>query len=264
MLARFLREAGVFTGAEVNDSEDASDVMRLVRHLVERWYPTYGDFFREGDPDLDELVRSVFDIHFDGRQPAGRWGWKLCETLYALPVVACLFPTALFVHLVRDGRDVSFSNHEWPRDVFWRKVYFDTDRMREWQDRRLDPRAYRQEPHIFNARHWVNSVSVARQYGAMLGARYIEVRYEALVRDFRTTARQLARWLDLAVDEEFLDRFATTVSTGAVGKHREQPRRARAAAEAILEPTLTAFGYGDGVSHAPPLGWRHLARALRP
>ena len=244
LLTRLMLASGVHMGSDRNESEDATGIMNLVRPLVERHYPDFAGLMRNGDPALEPLVDSVLTAHLRTCPPGGRWGWKLCETLYIVPVLQRIFPGAHFVHLLRDGRDVAFCDHTAPNEAFWRKVYFDTDNISRWEGRPLTHKSYRRTPHVFNARHWVNSVTVARHFGAMLGENYIEIRFEDLVLAPRDTARRLLLNLGLAVDEATIEGFAATVDQGVVGKFRHMPRRLRAESEAVLRPTLEAFGYG--------------------
>src|SRR5262245_13752519 len=67
LLARMLREAGVFLGAERNESEDSADILRLVEPLVVRHYPHYAALMRDGDADLESTILSVFERHLAGR-----------------------------------------------------------------------------------------------------------------------------------------------------------------------------------------------------
>jgi hypothetical protein len=254
VLARLLMAGGVFLGSERNESEDSADILRLIHFLVNRHYPAYWELLRGGDPELENLVNAVFERHLARFEPGGRWGWKLCETLYILPILHRIFPEASYVHLIRDGRDVAFSDHVAPVDAFWRKVYFDTDDISQWEGRRLTHKSYRKSPHIFNARHWVNSVTVARNYGAMLGERYFEVRYEDLARNPRETARRLLADLRIEADAAAIEGFAQSVNTTAVGKHRLRTGRERLQALRVLRPTLDAAGYPDNSDSQP--AWR--------
>lgn len=255
LLTRLMLASGVYMGSDRNESEDAVGIMNLVRPLVERHYPDFPGLMRDGDPALEPLVDSVMTAHLRACPPGQRWGWKLCETLYILPVLQRLFPSARFVHLLRDGRDVAFSNHVAPNEPFWRKVYFDTDNISRWDGRALTRRSYRHAPHVFNARHWVNSVTVARHFGAMLGETYIEVRFEDLVFTPRETARGLLHRLGLAADEATIESFAATIDRGVLGKFRNMPIRKRAESEAVLRPTLEAFGYGLDEDVSRHRGW---------
>jgi LPS sulfotransferase NodH len=261
VLARLLREAGVFMGDDRNDSEDSADILRLVEPLVERWYPDYGRLLREGEDELSPLIDSVFAHHLATCPPGARWGWKLCETLYILPVLIRLFPDAWFVHLIRDGRDVAFSDHVAPVTPFWRKVYFDTADIAAWRGLPLTHRAYQRAPHVFNAQHWVNSVTVARHYGAMIGPRYVEVRYEDLVHDPEPTGRNLLEAVGVPPTEGGLQAFAASVRREKVGKHRARPPGQLRQALEVLRPTLTALGYDDTPATPQP-GWRRRLRGL--
>jgi hypothetical protein len=256
VLARLLMAGGIFMGEDRNESEDSPDILRLIHFLVNGHYPAYWELLRAGDPDLEGMVNSVFERHLLGHQIGRRWGWKLCETLYILPILHRIFPDAYYVHLIRDGRDVAFADHVAPVEPFWRKVYFDTDEIRTWQNRKLSQRSYEGAPHIFNARHWVNSVTVARNYGAVIGEHYFEIRYEDLACNPRAAAKRLFADLLIEADQEVIDTFATSVNSSAVGKHRRKNSRQQLEALRVLRPTLDAMGYPDESDALPR--WRRL------
>jgi hypothetical protein len=202
LLGTLIEAAGVFMGAHQNDSKDSWDILPLVEHLVVEHYPDYGPLWNgtATDAALVDIARTAFRKHLEGFAcGTAPWGWKLCETTYILPVIDFLFPRAKYIHLIRDGRDVAFSEHRAPNRPFWKKVYFNTDRISAWRGLRFHRRDYARRSHIYNALHWVNSVSVGRAYGAMLRECCLEVRYEALCEDFEKTAREVLSFLQ--VDE---------------------------------------------------------------
>lgn len=244
LLARLMMAGGIWLGDQRNDSEDSAEMLSIVRLAVLRHYPAFTQLLRDGDPDLIDLARSVVEAHVRGRPHAMPWGWKLCETGYALPLFRLLFPGATFIHLIRDGRDVAFCNHVHPADDFWRKVYFGTKEIRSWQGRAISARAYLRQPHVFNAQHWVNSVTTARHYGAMLGQNYIEIRYEDIVRDPLGQMRQLFSSLALDLDEAAVAKVTANVHNHSMGKFRQMPAAWQRDSRAVLSPTLEAFGYG--------------------
>jgi hypothetical protein len=140
VLALLLGQLGVFMGSNLNDSEDSVDVFDLVRHLVEAHAPDFSKLFRNGDPTLRARVLAAFSAHLADRPADRRWGWKLPETSHVMPVMARLFPRARCIHLVRDGRDVAFSPFLAPKAPFWRKIYFNDDRLYSWRDPARLPR----------------------------------------------------------------------------------------------------------------------------
>ena len=257
VLALLLARLGVFIGADRNESEDAVPILDLVHFVVNRHVPQFSRLFTDGDSELPDVTRSALRAHLAGHAPPQRWGWKLCETVYMVPVLARVFPKAYFVHLVRDGRDVAFADHVAPKAPFWRKVYFETDQIERWLGLPMTNRAYRSNAHIFNARHWVTSVSLGRAYGAMLGDRYIEVRYEDLVADLPAVAGMLCRRLALEPDPGVIADLTHHVHSTSVGKWRRQPEWKIQEALSILEPTLSQVGYGEqhGSGPLPRRSW---------
>jgi len=242
LLTSLLQRLGVFMGADLNDSGDSLPVFELVRYLIEAHAPDFTRLMRDGDEALPGLVRRAFLAHLAGRPPNGRWGWKLCETGLVLPVISRLFPEARFIHLVRDGRDVAFSPFVAPKALFWRKVYFGSDKIRRWNGLAMTQRAYRAHGHLFNAARWVNVVTVGRAQGGLLGDRFHEMNYEALTAN---PGRELARLAAfLGIDEAIPADVTSDIRADAVGKWRWRTAREIADVRAVLEPTLSSFGYG--------------------
>ncbi len=241
LLARLLDRAGLFLGAHRNESEDAWDLLPVVRHLVIRHYPNYQGVADGGDPLLIDMLSAALARHLKGSAPGQAWGWKLSESGFVLPVLAALLPNLRVLHLIRDGRDVAFSDHTGPTDAFWRKVFFNRDDMTAWQGMALTGPSYRRRPHLFNAQHWANAVAVTRSQGQALGERYRELRYEALCAAPAASLAPLLDWLELPVE-------AAQVTAGieirpAVGRFRAQPAGHLAEVLAIIGSQQAALGY---------------------
>jgi hypothetical protein len=237
----------VHMGARLNESHDALPLLPLLQHLVERYYPEYGPLWREETVDdrLVALLAAAFPAHLDGG-PAGPgrpWGWKLCETSHILPVVDFLCPGARYLHLVRDGRDVAFSDFDAPNTVFRRKLYFNTDRLERWEGRGLRRKDYRRCSDVFNAQLWVNCVTIGRAFGSMLRERYREVRYEALCLRFEEVGGDALRWAGAPRVAEAIAALRPEVRSDRVGKFARQSWWKRRRVLRIVEPTLKAMGY---------------------
>jgi hypothetical protein len=110
-----------------------------------------------------------------------------------IPFLSAAFPTARFVHLIRDGRAVAYSltRVDWWEDgvVWW---YGDTPRR--WRERGGDPWE-------LAAIHWVRELaSIGEGLGAVAPERRLELRYEELVGEPVAVLRRVADFAGLADD----------------------------------------------------------------
>ena len=121
-------------------------------------------------------IRSVYHEYASSREKT-RYGDKTPIYILHLPLLSSLFPEAKFVHIIRDGRDVtrSFMDGGW------------TERIED------------------GALYWKLQVRRGRSAGSRLGpGRYREVRYEELVDDPASVLSSLCSFLDLEYDPQML------------------------------------------------------------
>jgi hypothetical protein len=140
---------------------------------------TVVESFRSEPPaSYADAVRRVFLLYAkQGGKP--RYADKSPRNVLNLPPLAETFPEALFIHIIRDGRDVALSLLEMP-----------------WA---------RPENVIQAARYWRRRVQRGRMAGRALGrARYLEVRYEALLENPEEIVRSICQFIDLPFDSAML------------------------------------------------------------
>lgn len=112
-----------------------------------------------------------------------------------IPFLDALFPQARFVHIIRDGRDTIASLMFRNRGPNWGHL-----KIPQWEQ--LLER-YPKESHIRCAHQWNYAVSTARQDAqGLTGKRYLEVRYEALVRAPKAELTRLLQFLELPADSQ--------------------------------------------------------------
>lgn len=248
LLADLVRASGIHMGARQNESGDAEDILELVEYVVEHYYPDFSPLWRESsgsDAELCALVARAFRSHLGSRE-GEPWGWKLCETTYALPLIDYLFPRARYLHLIRDGRDVAFSDHVPPFNHFWQKVYTGCVGLHYWRGMwfgRMSKLAYRLDPLPYNVQHWINSVTVGQHFGAMLRERYMETRYEDLCLRFDHEALRILSFIDARDKAKAIESLRPSISVAAIGKFRRRPLWQRWRAEQLARPLLSALGY---------------------
>ncbi len=137
------------------DLEIATDEMARLAHGLER--PT---------------IRGIADLVYDrlaARDGVARWGDKTPPYVKIAPQILELFPDAQFIHLVRDGRDVSVSMYR-----------------KGWWGRWL----------LENTHEWRESMQAMKRNREVVGTdRILEVRYEDLVLDTEGTTRRVCDFL---------------------------------------------------------------------
>jgi hypothetical protein len=128
--------------------------------------------------DYPGAVRTLYAA-YARRHDKGRYGDKTPKHVLNLPYLAEAFPEARFIHLVRDGRDVTCS----------------------FMARGIGPR-----DGVEGALRWKRAVATGRRDGARLGPdRYLEVRYEDLVADPEGHIKGIAEFIELDYDEVMLE-----------------------------------------------------------
>jgi hypothetical protein len=146
-----------------------------------------------------EAIAAIFETYAE-RQGKPRWGDKTPLYMQQLPLLERLFPDALWVHLVRDGRDAALSFLELP-EGFSGKTW-------------AQPRTVAQ----FAAR-WRTEILAARRLGRHAGSRYLELRYEDLVAEPERELRRICEHGSLPWEGDMLDH--TRVSDAAnMPEHR--------------------------------------------
>jgi hypothetical protein len=121
-------------------------------------------------------------------QDVDRWAECTPEHLQYLPWIKRELPDALFIHIIRDGRDVALSLQKqgWVQPFPW-------DRSKNL---------------LVAGLFWEWIVAKGRQFGCTLGANYEEVHYEDLLADPRSTLARLGRFIDHNLDYDRIQQVA--------------------------------------------------------
>lgn len=134
------------------------------------------------------FVTKIFDLYGEARGKR-LVGDKSPGYVRSLSTLHALWPKARFLHLIRDGRDVSLSA------ISWKKA----DRL--FRDHPTWP----DEPVTTAALWWERNVLLGREGSMELPpGLYREVRYEELVRDPAVSCAEICRFLGLLYDETML------------------------------------------------------------
>ena len=148
---------------------------------------------------FEQLIRHDVDL-----PKGGIWGDKSPSYVRHISLIQSIFPTARFIHLVRDARDYVLSLEN----------AFGKNRLRA-------------------AQRWNDSVLLAQQEGTVLGENFCMVRYEDLVDQPELEARKLCVFLNVEYEAQMVSlsratenlgdtKGATNIVAGNYGKYQEK------------------------------------------
>jgi len=141
------------------------------------------DRSRNGGEFLCTLMGEICAV-----QGMPRWAENSPEGMLYLPLIKKLIPDALFVHILRDGRDVAAS--------LGRLRYV---RAFPWEDR---------HGLLGCGLYWEWMVEHGREFGRSAPADYMEIRFEDLLARPQETLNQIAPFIGQALDYEVIQRAA--------------------------------------------------------
>ncbi len=196
LLSHLMRHNGLFIGNDINVTEDSVEWVELLYDLVITSLPLRPDTF--GDKWADKLQEKAANILSEGKLSADQpWGWKLPETMLALPEVCHTFTNAKIIHLIRH-----------PISSSLRRTHM-TSRLNNPVGNEVLRRAYKEfgwdfskaiehQCYQHNAVSWLYQLTQVREYAKkhLQPEQYLEVRFEDLCNTPATAANNIRMFLD--------------------------------------------------------------------
>lgn len=218
--------------------------------LLAVWFKSYQ--FRLGRVDRDAIEKKILDdCHNAGdfltivmneialRQGVQRWAVWGPDNLLYMPEIARTVPTGLFLHIIRDGRDVALSMN---KKGFIRPFPWDKQRSL-----------------LVAALHWKWKVEHGRTSGRQIPQRYLEIHFEDFVCRTRETLAEISRFIGYELDYDKIQKAPigtvgrpNSTFEGADGRPTSDPvgrwkthlsRREIEQVESIIGPLLEDLGY---------------------
>ena len=162
------RDLGYFMGAHVNEFQDAQDTAAFIARWQDRLLPGQPPCTPREQKTMQRDFDSALRRHRSGIPRAeAAWGYKNPRAIFLLPTLMDLFPGTSFLHVVRDGLDMAFSDNQGQLDAFGAA----------W----LDPASEGLPRPMRSALLWARVNAKAADLGeSKLGPRYLRIRFEDL------------------------------------------------------------------------------------
>jgi len=213
-----------------------------------------------------DFVSKLFD-RFGTARGKELAGTKNPDYLRHLPTLRYLWPQAKFIHIIRDGRDVSLcAGDRWKGKESFKGFPF---LLYEAPDRVFDN--WKEDPVMTTALWWETNVRLGREFGESIGpALYYELQYEHLVSEPERECRGICDFLGLPFDRAMLRheenfkprrgaggsilhaRVGLPITSGLREWRTEMPQAEINRFEAVAGPLLEELGYSRGSDRMEP------------
>jgi hypothetical protein len=223
LVAQLLRSLGVALGDNVNNAEDAIELV----WIYDKYVNPYLASGRVDKPQFEADLSAALSRH-RASSTGPVWGWKNPRSIYLLPVLDSLIPGMLFVHVIRHGIDMALSSNQNQLDKHGRAV--------------LGPAGDRLPPPMRSALLWQRVNDSAADHGKKMAGRYFLVRYEDACAAPQASILPVARALGI---ESSAKQLAVTTRAVAPRWPSLAPERL-AEFRAAIGHCLERFGYQCG------------------
>jgi len=242
VIARILGAGGAFIGSNRNRAEDSMPLAAFCDLWATVYAAREGLFVDHETRWLETAMARSFATalvdHFGQPEPTARpWAWKVPTSIYLLPFFHGQFPHMRFVHLVRDGRDIAFSENQ-NQLIKFGLPYLG------WKEREERRQLYRraQKP-AGSIKLWSQANLAAADYGEReLGDRYLRIRFEDLCADPVAVVGRLLDFAGLDGNAQEIARQEVEPPSSA-GRWRHQDPDVLQELHRIGEVALERFGY---------------------
>ncbi|HTS73383.1 MAG TPA: glycosyltransferase [Gaiellaceae bacterium] len=216
VVARIVQQGGMFVGSDLNRSLDALDFAAF----FDRWVG------RELAPGAAAELRAL--VARQHEEADGRpWGWKEPRSVYLLPFLAAELPGLRFLHVVRDGRDMAFSENQ--------------TQLRKHGDAVLG--ASDEPDELRSIALWREVNLQAADFGEReLGDRYLRLRFEDLCAEPGARVAEVLAFFGLEGDAERIAADEVRAPE-SIGRWREADPETVRALEERAGDALRHFGY---------------------
>ncbi len=185
------------------------------------------------EPALRRFAAAVSKYYAGLGSPSGMWGWKFPETYLIAPYVARTFPRAMYLHLVRDGRDIAFKIH-----------LTDNPRHRVGKALLSACNALELPEHLRAAVSWAYQVDRFDAFRDHLPAsNVLDIRFEDLCTSPMQSAERVSAVLGVPMSDACRDYAATGIDTLKVAQYREHDPKLVDDVERRIGPTLRRYRY---------------------
>lgn len=229
VFCEILTRGGVFTGIKSVTKRRDSEDLKII-DVLNRWVRpyVYGELTARDAERMRSAFKKRLRLYFPVRSRP--WGFKNPRTMLLLPFLNELLPHMRFVHVIRDGRDISLGN-EFVHGNPYADAYLDDEEIGISPEEKMI---------LFWGRSNAKAMAYATEH---MQGRYMQMRWEDLCEQPQINTREILRFANCSLEGS--DAIATVVKRPAsLGRWRSFPEHLQSKVCSRGQPWLTMFGYG--------------------
>lgn len=189
VVARIVQQGGMFIGTNLNESSDAIDFGEFSTRWINQFLNRRNsDVLPRIEQRMIQDLTRVLEAHCRPINDSIQvWGWKEPRSIYLLPFFHRQFPDMRFIHVLRDGRDMAFSQNQNQLRKHGRTLL-------SWRER-LASRPVR------SITLWSRINQIAADYGeSIMKEQYFQIRFEDLCASPVPITEQIFNFVGLTGD----------------------------------------------------------------
>ena len=230
VVGRIVRVGGMYTGTNLNDYEDALDLAGFSDRWINRLTGRTLDELSadEAREVVDDLATTLETHRRDLPPDAVAWGWKEPRSIYLLALLDAVMPKVRFLHFIRDGRDMAFSDNQ--------------QQLKKHGEAVLGVESGKRDRPVHSIALWSHVNAQAADYGEQhMHGRYLRVRFEDLCSEPEATVERIYEFFELRGD--VAEAAAAVRPPRSLGRWQKAREGTLADLLEAAGPTLERFGY---------------------
>ena len=178
---------------------------------------------------MNDDLESVVATHVLEKPEGSPWGWKEPRSIYLLPFYHRAMPKLRFLHFIRDGRDMAFSENQ--------------NQLKKHGEAVLDENERKWRQPVQSIALWTRVNLGAADYGEReMGDQYLRVSFEELCTEPAGTVGRIYDFFGLEGDAAGVAE-AEVRPPETLGRWRGKRDKVVDELNRVAEPALSRFGY---------------------
>jgi hypothetical protein len=245
VFARIIRHAGLFIGNDLNQQEDSQPFI----DFYNIWIPLYIQKLYDHDDGIYQVLKKDFlngvEQHLCGIDNSNTiWGIKNPKAIHMIPLWHDVFPDMKFIHVVRNGLDIVYSNNQGQFECY--------------KDLIFNRRTENVYSHSGKILFWSRVNRLASEYGeTYLKDRYLRIRFEDLCLQPQTVIKKIFEFLEIYDSNKLANAISEVSYKKTINRWKKRPVREIYEIMKAGQPELEYFGYWDSNT------WQQIEKAVQ-